>query len=239
MNAPLYLVATPLGNLADFTPRAVEILKSVDVVACEDTRHSRILFDHYGLSPQRVVSYHAHNIDRMTPKLAADLADGRSVALVTDAGTPGISDPGAALVRAAVEAGGVVIPIPGPSAPVLAVAASGFPSHRFVYEGFIPRKKGRQTMLKSWSDEPRTIVFFESPMRIVKTLKDIKEFTGDRWVCVARELTKKFEEFVRGPVDEVIAALESRGSVKGEITVVVAPPGFTLGKREERWEREE
>ncbi len=228
----LLLVGTPLGNLADFTPRGVEALRTANIVACEDTRHSRVLFDHYDLAPASVVSYHAHNLDRMTSRLVAAMVDGETVALISDAGTPGISDPGAPLVKAAIEAGVAVVPIPGPTAPILAVTASGFPSHRFVYEGFIPRKKGRQTMMESWRDEKRTVIFFESPQRIVKTLRDMAERLGPRKVCVARELTKKFEEFLRGDIAGVAETLAARPSVKGEITVVLAPRNWK-GEREE------
>ncbi|MBF0170700.1 MAG: 16S rRNA (cytidine(1402)-2'-O)-methyltransferase [Nitrospinae bacterium] len=232
------MVGTPLGNLADFTPRAVEALSTANIVACEDTRHSRVLFDHYDLRPASVVSYHAHNLDRMTPKLVEAMAGGETVALISDAGTPGISDPGAPLVKAALEAGIVVVPIPGPTAPILAVTASGFPSHRFVYEGFIPRKKGRQTMMESWREEKRTVIFLESPQRIVKTLKEMADRIGPRQVCVARELTKKFEEFLRGDLAAVAATLEVRGSVKGEITVVLAPAKWKGEAREEEEEDE-
>jgi len=228
----LYLVATPVGNLSDLSHRAVEILNMVDVVAAEDTRHSGILFRHYGIRPAKVTPYHPHNIERKTGELVRILQQGRNVALVTDAGSPGISDPGSALVRAAVDKGVAVCPVPGASAVVLAVTASGFPSHRFVYEGFLPRKKGRKTLFESWRNEPRTIVFYEAANRVVKTLTDILRTTGARKVCVARELTKKFEEFIRGDAGEVIAQLESRGRVKGEITVVIAPAGF--GRQAER-----
>jgi len=223
----LYLVATPVGNLADITYRAIDTLKSADIIAAEDTRHTRILLDRHDVKPKaRLFSYHAHNIERATSTLVKELLGGKSVALVSDAGSPGISDPGAALVKAAVEENVTVCPIPGATAPILAVAASGFPSSRFVFEGFLPRKKGRKTLLESWKDEKRTILFFESPKRIVKTLHEISQIVGPRKICVARELTKKFEEFIRGDVGEVISALESRQSVKGEITVVVAPKGF-------------
>ncbi|VAX18088.1 16S rRNA (cytidine(1402)-2'-O)-methyltransferase [hydrothermal vent metagenome] len=219
----LYLVASPVGNLADITHRAVEILQSVDIIAVEDTRHTKRLLDHYEIKGRRLTSYHAHNVDRKTPALIERLKAGESVALISDAGSPGISDPGAVLVREAVAESVTVCPIPGPSAPILAVTASGFPSHRFIFEGFLPRKKGRKTLVESWRKEKRTIVFFEAPVRIVKTLIYIKEMIGDRKICVARELTKKFEEFIRGDISDVIYELESRASVKGEITVVVAP----------------
>ncbi|MDH5510829.1 MAG: 16S rRNA (cytidine(1402)-2'-O)-methyltransferase [Nitrospinota bacterium] len=219
----LYLVATPVGNLADITQRAIDTLSSVDIVAAEDTRHSRTLLARHEIKVKRLESYHAHNLDSRTGQLVRHLLDGKSVALISDAGTPGISDPGSALVRAAVEAGVTVCPIPGASAPVLALTASGFPSHRFVYEGFLPRKKGRRRLIDSWKEEPRTVVFFESGLRLVKTLEQIASALGPRKVCVAREMTKKFEEFLRGDIGEVIEELSRRGGVKGEVTVVLAP----------------
>lgn len=222
----LYLVATPIGNLGDLSARAVEVLKSSAIVACEDTRRSRALFTHYGVAPRRIESYHAHNADHKTGALIRELAAGVSVALVTDAGTPGISDPGVKLVMAAVEAGVTVCPIPGPCAPVLALTASGFPSHRFVFEGFLPRKKGRRTMFEAWREEKRTIVFFEAANRIVKTLEDIRAALGpDVRVCVAREMTKIHEEFLRGTVEQVRARLSERPAVKGEVTVALWTAG--------------
>ena len=219
----LYLVATPIGNLGDLSARAVETLKSADIVACEDTRHSRALFTHYGVTPRRIESYHAHNADHKTGALVRELSAGVSVALVTDAGTPGISDPGVKLVAAAVAAGVTVCPIPGPCAPVLALTASGFPSHRFVFEGFLPRKKGRRTMFESWRGEKRTIVFFEAGNRLVRTLENIREALGPEVrVCVAREMTKLHEEFLRGTVEAVLAQLAARKEVKGEVTIVLA-----------------
>ncbi len=223
----LYLVATPVGNLGDITLRAIETLKSADIIAAEDTRHTRTLLDRHDIKPKRRLEpYHAHNIERATSTLIKEMLKGKTVALVSDAGSPGISDPGAALVKAAIKENVAVIPIPGATAPILAVAASGFPSNRFIFEGFLPRKKGRKAMFESWREERRTILFFESPKRIVKTLQKILEIIGPRKICIARELTKKFEEFIRGEIDEVISELESRHSVKGEITVVVAPEGF-------------
>jgi 16S rRNA (cytidine1402-2'-O)-methyltransferase len=219
----LYMVATPIGNLSDMSARAVETLKSVDIVAAEDTRHSRILFNHYAIHPRSVVSYHAHNIESRTRELIAELQRGKNVALVTDAGSPGISDPGAVLVRDAVAEGVTICPMPGASAVMLALMASGFPTHRFIYEGFLPRKKGRKTMFESWVGEERSIVFFESPHRIVKTLREIQAITGSRRVCVAREMTKLHEEFLRGEAGEVADELEKRSAVKGEITAVLAP----------------
>lgn len=222
----LYLVATPIGALDDMTHRALLILSEADIVACEDTRHSRKLFDHYKVNPKKIVSYHAKNLDRMTRELVKELSAGKSVAVVTDAGTPGISDPGAVLCREAVKERIAVVTLPGASAPVVALASSGFPSHRFIFEGFLPRKKGRKKLIESWKEEARTIVFFESPKRIVKTLREIETAIGDRNVCLARELTKKFEELLRGGLSDVADKLEGRPSIKGEITVVLAPPGF-------------
>ena len=230
----LYLVGTPVGNLSDFTPRGVETLKAAGIIAAEDTRHSRQLLDHYGIRPQRLEAYHSHNLSKRTAPLVKSLLEGISVALISDAGSPGISDPGAVLVRAAVEAGITVCPIPGPSAVVLAVTASGFPSHRFVFEGFLPRKKGRKRIIGSWKEEERTVVFFESGVRIVKTLEEMADILGpERQVCAAREITKKFEEFLRGRLDNVIGELKGRGSVKGEFTLVLAPEGFGLDHRQE------
>ncbi|VAX19566.1 16S rRNA (cytidine(1402)-2'-O)-methyltransferase [hydrothermal vent metagenome] len=222
----LYLVGTPIGNLSDITARAIETLKQADIVAAEDTRHSQILLNHHNITATRLTSYHANNLDRATPALLRELKKGKNVALISDAGSPGISDPGAVLVREAVNCGITVIPVPGATAPILAITASGFPSARFIFEGFLPRKKGRKTLFESWTGEKRTILFFESPKRIVKTLKEIRENVGDRKICVVRELTKKFEEFLRGNIDDVIDNLEKRTQVKGEITVVIAPENF-------------
>ncbi|MDH5756851.1 MAG: 16S rRNA (cytidine(1402)-2'-O)-methyltransferase [Nitrospinota bacterium] len=224
----LYLVATPVGNMEDITQRAIETLGAADIVAAEDTRHSRVLFTRHGVTVKRLESYHAHNLESRTGHLVRELLAGKSVALISDAGTPGISDPGAVLTRAAVAAGITVSALPGASAPILALTASGFPSHRFVYEGFLPRKKGRRSLMESWKDEPRTVVFFESGMRLIKTLEQMGAALGNRKVCVAREMTKKFEEFLRGDIGEVIGELTRRGQVKGEVTVVLAPEGFTL-----------
>lgn len=225
----LYLVATPVGALDDVTFRAVDVLRSADIIAAEDTRRSRILLDRHGVKPAALTPFHAHNADRRTPSLVRAMKEGRSVALVSDAGTPGLSDPGVVLVRAAIVEGIPVHPVPGAAAPILAVTASGFPSHRFVFEGFPPRKKGRMGVFESWAAEERTIVFFESSARLVKTLEEVRRFIEGRQVAVARELTKKFEEFIRGGVDEVIEKLKGRESVKGEVTVVIAPPGYRIG----------
>jgi 16S rRNA (cytidine1402-2'-O)-methyltransferase len=187
------------------------------------------LFDRYHIHPKKIVPYHSHNIDRMTSALVSQMLDGASVALISDAGSPGISDPGAALVADAVAAGIVVSPIAGAAAPIVAVSASGFPSHRFIYEGFLPIKKGRKKTMESWVEESRTVIFFESPKRVIKTLGEVGAIVGDqRYVCVARELSKIYEEFIRGTLGTVAADLQSRPSVKGEITVVLAPAKYSF-----------
>ncbi|MBI4666372.1 MAG: 16S rRNA (cytidine(1402)-2'-O)-methyltransferase [Nitrospinae bacterium] len=223
------MVATPIGNLEDFSIRAADTLKSADIVACEDTRHASILLNRHGIYAKKLVSYHSHNIERRSAELLRALLDGQNVALISDAGSPGVSDPGAALTRMAAMEGIIVRPIPGPSAFLSALIASGFPTARFVYEGFLPRKKGRKTRLLSWQGEQRTVVFYESPHRLIKTLVEIAELLGDRLVCVTRELTKIHEEVVRGTAAELAAEFSARGQVKGEITVVVAPQNFTWG----------
>lgn len=215
----LYLVATPIGNLGDMTYRAVHILQQVDVIAAEDTRTSSVLLNHYQIkTPTR--SYHSYNIPRETPKLIGLLQEGRSVALISDAGTPGISDPGYHLVQACVQNQIRVIPVPGASAIITALIASGLPSHRFVFEGFLPQKKGRKKRLDQLAEEERTIILYESPHRILKTTRELYERLGERPCVMARELTKKFEEFFRGTLGELIKYLESK-PIKGEIVLLI------------------
>ena len=215
----LYLVATPIGNLADMTFRAVHILQQADVIAAEDTRKSSVLLSHYQIhTPLR--SYHSYNLKRETPKLIELLKQGQTIALISDAGTPGISDPGYHLVQACIREDIRIIPIPGPSAIITALVASGLPSHRFVFEGFLPRKKGRKTRLDQIAREERTVVLYESPHRILKTVKELHERLGDRSCVMARELTKKFEEFFRGTLGELVNYLESK-PIKGEIVLLV------------------
>jgi 16S rRNA (cytidine1402-2'-O)-methyltransferase len=215
----LYLVATPIGNLEDITHRALKVLSSVDLIAAEDTRKTKILLDHY-LINKPMVSYFSYNERHRTPQLIGKLQEGQSIALVSDAGTPGISDPAYHIVQSCLAAGISIIPIPGPSAFVSALVVSGLPTDRFVFEGFLPIKKGRKTKLAGLSSEPRTIVLFESPHRILKTLEEIRTVFGERHVVVARELTKKFEEIVRGPVSTVLAELR-RKQTRGEYVLVV------------------
>jgi len=215
----LYLVATPIGNLADISYRAVHILKSVDLIAAEDTRTSSVLMNHY-LIDTPLKSYHSHNIPTQTPRLIEKLKAGESIALISDAGTPGISDPGYNLVCACVENAIRVIPIPGASAFISALISSGLPSQRFVFEGFLPHKKGRKTRIESLVDEPRTIIFYESPHRIHKTIDQLTEAFGERRCVLGREITKKFEEFISGTLQEVAGLLEDK-KVKGELVLVV------------------
>ncbi len=215
----LYVVATPIGNLQDITLRALEILKTVDVVACEDTRVTKRLLDHYQIATN-TISYHQHSkvgkIDFFVSKLKA----GESVALVSDAGTPGISDPGRLLVQAAVNEGIKVETIPGPSAVAAALAISGLPTDRFIFLGFLPHKKGRETIIKEIAALDNTVVFYESVHRIIKTLEQLRAAGLNRQLVVARELTKKFETVYRGRVDEVLEQL-SKDQIKGEFVVII------------------
>jgi len=221
MSGTLYLVATPIGNLEDITYRAVRTLREADVIACEDTRQTRKLLDHYAIASP-LVSYHEHNEAARAEELASKLQAGASVALVSDAGMPLVSDPGYRLVRAAIGAGIRVVPVPGPSALVAALAASGLPTDAFFFGGFLPPKAGqRARTLEALRDEPATLIFYEAPHRIIETLGDIENVLGERTVVVARELTKVHEEFLRGTAAEVRAALAARPSVKGEITLLV------------------
>jgi 16S rRNA (cytidine1402-2'-O)-methyltransferase len=217
----LYLVATPIGNLEDITFRAVEVLRQADLIAAEDTRRTRHLLTRHDIS-RPLISYHDHNKKSRSPQLLRSLLNGESVALVSDAGTPGISDPAFYLVRLAIENGVPVIPVPGPSALIAALVVSGLPPDRFVFEGFLPPRAGkRRTRLKALADEQRTIVLFESPHRLLKSLSDILEIMGDRQAVVARELTKKFEEVARGTVSQLMERF-SRKKPRGEVVVVLA-----------------
>ena len=221
----LYLVATPIGNLGDITLRALETLAGADVLACEDTRVTRVLLDRYGIA-KRPYAYHEHNADAAGPRLLASLADGKSVALVSDAGTPLVSDPGYRLGQQAIEAGFRVVPIPGASAPLAALVGSGLPNDAFLFAGFLPTKdKSKRDRLAELAKVPATLIFFDSPHRIGATLKSAAETLGpDRQACVCRELTKTFEEFRRASLAELAAHYEEAGPVKGEIVLVIGPP---------------
>jgi 16S rRNA (cytidine1402-2'-O)-methyltransferase len=216
----LYVVATPIGNLADITLRAIRVLGDVDVIAAEDTRTTRKLLAHHGIRTP-LVSYHEHNEAVRTPELLQRMADGDTIALVSEAGTPSISDPGYRLVREAIAAGMAVEPVPGPSAILAAIVVSGLPSDSFVFEGFLPRRRAeRRRRLELLAGEARTLVFFEAPHRLDHALTDLLEILGDRRVALCRELTKLHEEIRRGSLSELVAALQRR-PVKGEIVLVV------------------
>jgi 16S rRNA (cytidine1402-2'-O)-methyltransferase len=216
----LYLVPTPIGNLGDITLRALEILKSVDTILAEDTRTSGVLLRHYEIT-KPLQSFHIFNEHKTVNGLIDRLNKGEVMALISDAGTPGISDPGFLLVREALKAGIKIDCLPGATALIPALVKSGFPTDRFVFEGFLPHKKGRQTAFKKLSEEERTIIFYESPHRLVKALEQLKEFFGaDRQASVSRELSKKFEETKTGTVEELLKHFSSK-EVKGEIVVVV------------------
>ena len=219
----LYLVATPIGNLDDITLRALRVLKGVDLIACEDTRQTQKLLNHYGIAT-RTVSYHEHNEMTKAAELVVDLEGGAKIALVTDAGMPGISDPGFRLITLAIRHHVPVVPIPGASAFLAALVASGLPTDSFRFSGFLPAKRGeRRSLLESIRTSPRTQVFYEAPHRIVETLEDVVEVLGGRrHVVVAREVTKLHEEFLRGRAEEILETLKSRGEVKGEITLLIA-----------------
>jgi len=219
----LYLVATPIGNLEDITLRALRVLNGVDLIACEDTRQTQKLLNHYGITT-RTISYHEHNEMTKAAELVVDLEGGAKIALVTDAGMPGISDPGFRLITLAIRHRVPVIPIPGASAFLAALVASGLPTESFRFSGFLPAKRGeRRTMLESVRNSPRTQVFYEAPHRVLETLEDIIEVLGpERHVVVAREVTKLHEEFLRGRAAEILEIFKSRGNVKGEITLLIA-----------------
>jgi len=214
----LYIVPTPIGNLKDITLRALEVLKEVDYVACEDTRHSKILLDYYQIK-KPLISYHQHSRFKKVTQLLNFLEKGKKVALVTKAGTPGIADPGEKLIAEAVKRKIEVIGLPGPTAFVTALSLSGFLIKEFLFVGFLPKKKGRQTKLQNLAQEKRVIVLYESPYRIIKTLQELEKYLGDREAVIARELTKKFEEIYRGKISEVLSQIKP----KGEFVIVIKP----------------
>ena len=220
----LYLVPTPIGNLKDITLRALEVLKQVDLILAEDTRTTSKLLNHYQVSTP-LTPYHQHNEHKVLSHLISQFQAGKTMAVVTDAGTPGISDPAFLLVRECVKEGIKVESLPGATAFVPALVNSGLPCNRFVFEGFLPLKKGRQTLLKKLAEEERTIILYESPMRLVKTLEELAQYLGaDRPCSVSRELTKMFEENKRGTLREVADHFKSK-TVKGEIVIVIQGGG--------------
>lgn len=224
----LFVIPTPIGNLGDITLRALDILRNVDAILAEDTRTSGFLLKHYDIH-KPLQSFHNYNEHRILNALVERMSKGEKLALVSDAGTPGISDPGFLIVRAALQAGLKVECLPGPTAFVPALVKSGLPCDRFIFEGFLPHKKGRQTIIKSFADEQRTVVFYESPFRLIKTLEQFQDYLGgSRVVSVSRELTKKFEETVTGPVEQVLAHFRKK-EIKGEIVILLAGKNYDPG----------
>lgn len=216
----LFLVSTPIGNLEDITHRAIRVLGEVNLIACEDTRHTRKLLNHYNINT-RTISYHEHNERERAAELMKLLSDGSNVAIVTDAGTPGISDPGFRLARLAIEGGVTVVPVPGPSALVAALVATGLPADEFFFGGFLPSRSGaRRTKLKELEAIPATLIFYEAPHRIAATLKDALEILGEREAVVARELTKMHEEIARGRLSD-LAERFSNDKARGEIVLII------------------
>ena len=215
----LYIVSTPIGNLEDITFRAIRILKDSSLIAAEDTRRSKVLLSHYNISTP-TISYYEHNRYTRIPKLIDHLIDGKDIALITDAGTPGISDPAYRLIRAAINSDCRVESIPGASASLAALVASGLPTDRFIFEGFLPHKKGRKGKLEKVKDIDATIIFYESPNRLVRTLKDILEHIGDRPIARGRELSKKFEEIMRGRVSDILSHYNTN-KPKGEFVIII------------------
>ena len=226
----LYIVSTPIGNLEDITLRAIRILKEADFIAAEDTRHTQNLLLRFDIH-KTLTSYHDHNKEHKAEVIVAKLLEGQSVALVTDAGTPGISDPGYYLINVAIEKGVPVVPIPGATAAIAALSISGLPTDAFVFEGFLPsRRSPRLAKLESLRDERRTIILYEAPHRLLKSLQDIRDALGERRISLSRELTKVHEETLRGNISDIIKTIEpgargaggeSRGTVKGEITLII------------------
>lgn len=228
MNGKLFVVATPIGNIADMTFRGVEVLKSVDLIASEDTRHTGVLLKHYGITT-RQLSYHDYNKERVTSRIISQLLDGKDVAVVSDAGTPGISDPGFYLIRECIRNGIEVVPIPGPSSVMAAIVISGLPTDRFCFEGFLPRSSGKmKKRLIEFKGDRRTLVFFESAQRINRTLGMILEVLGDRDAFIGRELTKKFEQVYRNKISELIEIFKSKPP-RGELVLVVAGEREDIG----------
>jgi 16S rRNA (cytidine1402-2'-O)-methyltransferase len=214
----LYIVATPIGNLADLTLRAIEVLKEVDLIACEDTRRTKILLDYFKIV-KPLISYHQHSRLQKIDYLVAELNDGKKIALVTDAGTPGISDPGGVLIRETLAAKIKVEPIPGPSSITALLSVSGANADKFLFLGYLPKKKGRQTLIYKFGNFEYPIVVFESPERIIRTLEELEKKWGNREVVIGRELTKKFEEILRGKISDV----RSKIRPQGEFTIIIQP----------------
>ena len=237
VNSPgkLFVVATPIGNLEDITFRAVKVLKKVDLIAAEDTRRTRILLNAYNIKVP-LTSYHDHNKKRQGKKLLKLLLSGKSIALVSDAGTPGISDPGYFLINLAINNNVTIIPIPGVSAIITALSISGLPSDRFSFEGFLPKKVNlRRKLIQDLKDKEQTLILYESPHRMIATLQDFLDICGERWIVIARELTKVYEEIIRGAISEVVKKLSGK-KMKGEFTILISSANYSekvlLSKKE-------
>lgn len=226
----LYIVSTPIGNLGDMTFRSVEILRKVHVIAAEDTRRTRILLNHYKIDAA-LSSYNSYNKNKKGKEFIGALNKGKDVALVSDAGTPGISDPLFNLVQSAIEEGITIYPVPGPSAVLAALTVSGLPIDRFIFEGFLPRKKRRRSRLEDLARSQRTVVIYESPNRVEKTLAELLEVFGNRPAVIARELTKIYEEAIRGNLEDLISTTKGR-KWKGEVTLVIAGNSKNSGEKE-------
>jgi 16S rRNA (cytidine1402-2'-O)-methyltransferase len=225
--ATLYIVATPIGNLDDFSPRAADTLRHVDQIGCEDTRTSSVLLQRFEID-KPLFSFHQHNEHHKVKHLMNLLDGGSDIALISDAGMPGISDPGFLAVRAAHQQGHNVCAIPGPDAATTALAASGLPSDRYTFEGFLPPKKGRQTRIQAIADADITSIVYVSPHKLVRFLERLSTFTEpDRWICIARELTKTFEEVQRGHIADLLADWKSRDSIKGEFVIIVSGKSYS------------
>ena len=221
MKGSLYIVPTPIGNLADITYRAIDVLKSVDAILAEDTRQTKKLLDHYEIS-QKLIPYHQHNEHKITKSIIEQITNGDSFAVCSDAGMPGISDPGFLLIREAIQAEIAVVTLPGAVAAIVGIVGSGLPCDTFVYEGFLPHKKGKQTKILNLLHEKRTTIFYESPHRIVKTLQIIHELIGpERSIVIGRELTKKFEEYIRGNTTQLLEHFDHH-EPKGEFVLMIA-----------------
>ena len=220
VNSSLYIVSTPIGNLEDITLRALKVLRSVHLILVENIKHSKILLNYYNIKCD-LLSYNEHNSTRQIPKVIRTLIEGKNIAIISDAGTPGISDPGYKLVRASIDRNIKIIPVPGASAVTAGLVASGLPTDRFLFEGFLPPKKGRAKKIKNLIGENATLIFYESPKRLIRTLNDIYQNFGERPCVVCRELTKIHEELIRGSLSYVIDLLSKRNSIKGECVILI------------------
>ena len=230
MTGTLYIVSTPIGNLSDISSRAIKVLKDADIIACEDSRHTKKLLSHYSVDT-RLTSYHEHNEITKSQKLVEELKDGKNIALVSDAGTPSISDPGYRIVKLAIKNSIPVVPIPGPSSVISALTVSGLPPDKFTFLGFLPKTKNQiEKLCDQYINEPHTLIFFESPRRIKKSLKFILDILGNREASVCRELTKMHEEIVCGTLNELSEIFNDREDIKGEITLVIK--GYQLDTKD-------